>query len=227
MEAEKQKYLGYSRVSTARQGESKLSLEHQEKTIREYVDSQNGILVEIKTDIESGSKNDRRNVIECIAECQENNYIMVISRLDRLSRDVTFLNNMIKSQVKFVVLDMREATPTTLLIMSVIAQEELTTISNRIKYALESKRLRGEKWNQNNSFSDEQRQNSITARKKASVENENNIKAAELITLYIDKGLSYNAISKKLNENKYKTSRGCKFSPVTVSRLYKRTIDTL
>lgn len=224
MELEKQKYYGYSRVSTARQGESKLSLEHQAKTISDYVATQNGILVGIKTDIESGSKNNRKYVLECIAECQKNDYIMTISRLDRLSRDVTFLNNMIKSQVKFVVLDMKEATPTTLLIMSVIAQEELSNISCRIKNALEAKKLRGEKWNQNNSFSDEQRQKSVETRKQKALSNENNLKALELICLYVEKGLSFNSISKKLNENNYKTAKGCKFTPITISRLYKNRI---
>jgi hypothetical protein len=55
-------------------------------------------------------------------------------------------------------------------------------------------------------------------------ENENNIKAMQLIKLLRKDNLSYQAIATKLNETGYRTRRGLAFSAMQVQRLATQTI---
>jgi len=69
----------------------------------------------------------------------------VIAKLDRLSRNAAFLLTLRDAGTNFVAVDMPHATPVTVGIMAVIAEEERRLISERTKAAMKAAKARGVK----------------------------------------------------------------------------------
>ena len=136
-------FVAYYRVSTAKQGESGLGLEAQQKAVRDYLDGGRWTIVAEFTEIESGSRSDRPELAKAFAACRARKATLVISKLDRLSRDAHFLLGLQKAGVRFVAVDMPEANEMVVGIMAVIAEGERRMISARTKAALLAAKARG------------------------------------------------------------------------------------
>jgi len=78
-----------------------------------------------------------------MALCRLHNAVLVIAKLDRLSRDVHFLTGLQRAGVRFVAADMPEANEMVVQIMAVVAQAERKMISARTKAALQAAKARG------------------------------------------------------------------------------------
>lgn len=66
--------------------------------------SPNGQLVKEYTEIESGKVNDRLQLEDALHHCEMTGATLVVSKLDRLSRDLEFIAALMKSDnLKFVV----------------------------------------------------------------------------------------------------------------------------
>jgi DNA invertase Pin-like site-specific DNA recombinase len=75
--------------------------------------------------------------------CRQSNAILLVAKLDRLSRDAAFLLNLGKSGVRFQALDIPEANTLTLGVLASLAQHEREIISSRTRAALAARRARG------------------------------------------------------------------------------------
>lgn len=139
------KLIAYHRVSTDRQGSSGLGLEAQERATSDYAARINGTIVEKFTEIESGKDNQRPELHKALHQSKITGSTLVIAKLDRLSRNATFLLTLRDSGVNFVAADMPDANNLTVGIMALIAQHERESISKRTKEALTSAKLRGKK----------------------------------------------------------------------------------
>jgi DNA invertase Pin-like site-specific DNA recombinase len=139
------RFVAYYRVSTAKQGRSGLGLEAQREAVRVFLSSSAGTLAEEFTEIETGKNDARPQLARSLDACRLTGAVLVIAKLDRLSRDAHFLLGLEKAGAEFIAADMPNANRLTVRLMAVIAQEEREMISARTKVALAAARARGTK----------------------------------------------------------------------------------
>jgi DNA invertase Pin-like site-specific DNA recombinase len=139
------KFVSYLRVSTEKQGRSGLGLEAQRLAVAAFIGERHASLVAEFVEVESGRKNARPSLAEALATCRLHKGILVVAKLDRLSRDAHFLLGLKDSGVEFVCCDMPAANRLTVGIMAIVAEEEARLISTRTKAALLAAKARGVK----------------------------------------------------------------------------------
>jgi DNA invertase Pin-like site-specific DNA recombinase len=211
------KYIAYYRVSTDKQGASGLGLEAQRSDVRRFIHPEN-IDLEL-TEIESGKKAQRPVLNEAIALCHKHGATLLIAKLDRLSRDVFFISNLMKSGIKFIAVDQPSATELTIHIYAAMAQDERQRISKRTKDALAVKKAQGIKLGSPQNLTNEAREKAVISIKSKALNNENNIRAKAIINLLNSKGLTLQTIANELNASGFKTSQGNEFKPMQIKRL--------
>lgn len=138
------KIVTYTRVSTDRQGRSGLGLEAQEAAIAAYAAANAAHIVGAFTEVESGRNNTRPQLQAALKLARVTGAKLVIAKLDRLSRNAAFLLNLQESGVDFVACDNPTATPLTIGILALVAQDEARAISERTKAALKAAKARGQ-----------------------------------------------------------------------------------
>lgn len=139
------KFVAYFRVSTYRQELSGLGLDAQRQSVMEFLSGQQGNLVEEFTEVESGGNVNRPKLALAIESCRRHRAVLLISKLDRLGRNVAFIANLMDSGVPFIAADHPTAKPFELHIFAALGQEELRMISERTKAALAAAKARGQK----------------------------------------------------------------------------------
>lgn len=137
------KIVAYHRVSTARQGASRLGLEAQTKAISDFANDRGAQVVGSFTEVESGKDNDRPQLAKALHLAKVTGAVLVIAKLDRLSRNAAFLLTLRDSGVRFIAADMPDANDLTVGIMALVAQQEREAISKRTKEALAAAKARG------------------------------------------------------------------------------------
>ena len=144
-----QKIVKYFRVSTSRQAASGLGLEAQERDVQLYLQEHADVDHEIVgtfTDVESGRKADRPELINAIELCKATGAILLCAKLDRLSRSVAFIATLMEEKrLEFKVASMPSADKFQLHIYAALAQQEREFISKRTKAALAAAKARGVK----------------------------------------------------------------------------------
>lgn len=214
------RYVAYYRVSTKRQN---LGLDAQKNTVMNYINSNNGNLIKSFEEKESGKCDNRTELIKAIDYCKTNKATLIIAKLDRLSRNVSFIFALKDSGVNFYCCDIPECNTLTLGIFATIAQSERETISSRTKAALQAKKEMGIKLGAPNaSITDEMRVKSAEALKNKASNNINNKRAYTVISSLFERNMSLQAIATYLNNNEFRTSKNCLFTPASVSRLINR-----
>ena len=82
------RFVGYYRVSTAKQGRSGLGLEAQRKAVSDYLNGGAWELTGEFVEIESGKVDQRPKLEQALAMCELTGATLVVAKLDRLSRNV-------------------------------------------------------------------------------------------------------------------------------------------
>lgn len=139
------KIISYVRVSTQKQGASGLGLEAQKQAVESYINETGAELVAEFVEVESGKKTDRDRpqLAEALKACKKHKTVLVVAKLDRLARNVHFISGLMQAKVKFLALDMPEATDLTLHVMAAFAEHESKRISERTKAALAVAKSKG------------------------------------------------------------------------------------
>ncbi|RYF73503.1 MAG: recombinase family protein, partial [Cytophagaceae bacterium] len=117
------KYVPYYRVSTASQGKSGLGLSAQREIVNRFIKPHDQLLPEF-VEVESGKRADRPQLDAAIASAKQQGARLLIAKLDRLSRNVSFIFSLRNSEVDFVACDIPDANTLTVGIMAVLAQHE-------------------------------------------------------------------------------------------------------
>jgi DNA invertase Pin-like site-specific DNA recombinase len=136
------KIVAYYRVSTQRQGRSGLGLEAQRSAVMAYAKDRHQIVAEY-VEVESGKDNDRPQLAAALHRAKVTGSIVLIAKLDRLSRNAAFLLTLRDSGVRFIAADMPDANDMTVGIMAVVASEERKAIASRTREALAAAKARG------------------------------------------------------------------------------------
>jgi DNA invertase Pin-like site-specific DNA recombinase len=138
--------VAYYRVSTAKQGSSGLGLAAQQKAVEDLCAARGwSIIAPPFTEVESGRRADRPELLKAIGRCRLTGARLVIAKLDRLSRNAAFLLTLRDSGIEFVAADMPDANTLTVGIMALVAQQEREATSQRTKEALAAAKARGQR----------------------------------------------------------------------------------
>jgi len=221
------KFIAYTRVSTQKQG---LGLEAQTSTIESYAKANNGKVIASYSEKESGKETINRPALkDAIARAKQEGAILLVAKLDRLSRDIIDIFTLKKdTALTFEVCDIDASDTMTLGIFATLAQKEREMISKRTREALAAKKAEGVQLGNPNITNRTEAglaqarkagQASAQARKTAAYTNDSNRKAYAAI-----KGRegSLQQLADYLNEAGFYTSTGKPFGKMQVKRLMER-----
>jgi len=212
------KYVTYYRVSTKQQGDSGLGLEAQERDIDLFLSNYSDTPYKVVgsfTEVESGKNNDRAELKKAISLAKEEDALLLVAKLDRLSRDVEFIAGVIKN-VNIKVASMPNADNFQLHIYAALAEKERDFISTRTKQALAAAKERGVKLGGLRDKTGERNK----AKKAQATERAESIRT--LIEPMVKSGYSLRKIASSLNSANQTTASGAEYKAVTVSRIIKR-----
>src|SRR5215813_3473845 len=95
MPAHHGKYVSYYRVSTDKQGKSGLGLDAQKAAVANRLNGGRWQIVGEFVEVESGKRASRPQLDAAIAACKKHKAKLIVAKLDRLSRNVSFLLKLI------------------------------------------------------------------------------------------------------------------------------------
>ena len=220
------KITSYLRVSTARQGRSGLGLEAQRAAILNYATSRNGIITKEFCEVESGKANTRPQLLAALHHAKVTGSVLVIAKMDRLSRNAAFLLTLRDSGVKFIAADLPDANELTVGIMALVAEQERHAISQRTKDALQAYKARGLKLGNPNGAAALQRAGKGNVAGVQAIKEKADSHAQDLRPVLADlneQGItSLGAIAKALNDGNFKTPRGGIWYKTSVANLLAR-----
>ena len=106
----------------ANERESGLGLESQQARVRDYVAANHGRLIGEYSETVSGRKNDRPQLATALTTCRIMGAVLVIARLDRLSRNVAMIARLMDSGTDFVATDFPYANKFTIHLLAAVAE---------------------------------------------------------------------------------------------------------
>ena len=87
------RFVSYLRVSTDRQGKSGLGLDAQKEAVAKHLNGGSWTQIDEFVEVESGKDNDRPELAKALARCKLTGATLIVAKLDRLSRNQSFLMN--------------------------------------------------------------------------------------------------------------------------------------
>ena len=146
-------FVAYYRVSTEQQGRSGLGLDAQKEAVTRFIAAKPAAsLLAAFEEVESGKRSDRPQLAAALAACRAKRAVLVIAKLDRLSRNVRFLLSIVEGvgEGGVVFCDLPQIPPGAmgkffLTLLAAVAELEAGLISQRTRAALAAARARGVK----------------------------------------------------------------------------------
>jgi DNA invertase Pin-like site-specific DNA recombinase len=142
--------VAYYRVSTRQQQRSGLGIEAQRATVARFAETEGLTIVAEYVEAETGKGADaldrRPQLAAALAAAKTAKCCVLVSKLDRLSRDVAFVAGLMAQRVPFIVAELgRDADPFMLHLYAALAEKERRLISERTKAALAIRKAGGGK----------------------------------------------------------------------------------
>lgn len=208
----------YRRVSTSEQGKSGLGLEAQGSALARFCTAEGFETVASFEDVASGklSLDGRPGLAAALAKAARLKCPVIVSKLDRLSRDVAFISGLMARGVPFIVAELgADVDPFVLHLFAALGQKERQLISQRTRDALASMVGTGKLGNKTNL---------VEAQAKGAA---GNVAASAAFAARVlpvigglrNSGLSLNKIADRLNDLNTPTMRGGLWTAKAVSRV--------
>jgi DNA invertase Pin-like site-specific DNA recombinase len=211
-------FVSYYRVSTDRQGRSGLGLDAQKEAVQHRLNGGWWQLIAEFVEIESDKRAKRPQLDAALAACKKHKAKLVVAKLDRLSRNVSFLLKLIESGVDVLFADLPELNGAmgkfVLITMANVAELEAGLISERTKAALNAAKARGVKLGRHGA--------EVLAPKYRREARQRAKQLAPLIRELQEKGYSRNRIAAELNKRKVPTPREGRWDHSSVRNVLKR-----
>jgi DNA invertase Pin-like site-specific DNA recombinase len=215
------KAVMYRRVSTSEQGKSGLGLEGQAEAIARFCETEGFEVITEFQDVASGKLpiEGRPGLAAALEKARKFKCPVIVSKLDRLSRDVAFISGLMVRGVPFIVAELgADADPFMLHLYAALSEKERKLISQRTRDALAGKKR------QEPSHKFGNRSNLAEAQAKGRAANVASSFAFAQRTLpTIQKlmagGMSMNAVAAHLNTMNSPTMRGGRWTAKAVSRV--------
>jgi DNA invertase Pin-like site-specific DNA recombinase len=139
-----ERYVGLVRVSTEKQGESRLGLEAGHADLQRYATETGATLITVLEEVESGTHDDiidRPRLLKALTLCKRHKACLLIPKVDRLVRSTIVHSDIKRSGVPFRAVDNPHANEFTLDILVAVAAQEARAISDRTRKALAAYKL--------------------------------------------------------------------------------------
>jgi DNA invertase Pin-like site-specific DNA recombinase len=142
--------VAYYRVFTKQQHRSGLGIEAQRAMVTRFAAAEGLQIIAEYVEVETGKGADaldrRPQLAAALSAARSARCGVLVSKLDRLSRDVAFVSGLMAQRVPFVVAELgRDADPFMLHLYAALAEKERRLISERTKAALAAKKAQGAK----------------------------------------------------------------------------------
>ena len=216
--------IGYLRVSTKEQGRRGFSLEAQRREMEDFGAREGFTVNSWYQDVQTGGGADalqlRPGLAAALKQAKVRRWPVIVSRLDRLSRNVHFISGLMEHRVHFIVAALgKDCDHFVLHIYASLAEQERKLISDRNRAGAASRKLRGHPFGLESLSKAERRRISAlggAAKSKAAMER------AEAYRLHIEwalrqpgfrgRRISFNCAAEKLNERNIESSMGRRWS---------------
>src|SRR3954447_7219446 len=140
--------IAYYRVSTKRQQRSGLGLDAQRAAVTRFAEAEGMTIIGEYVEVETGKGADaldrRPRLAAALLAARKAKCSVLVSKLDRLSRDVAFISGLMAQRVPFIVAELgRDADPFMLHLYAALAEKERRLISERTRAALAARKANG------------------------------------------------------------------------------------
>ncbi len=218
--------VAYLRVSTADQGRRGNGLDAQREAIERFAESEGLQVVQWVSEVETGKGADamerRPKLAEALSLAKKKHVPVIVSKLDRLSRDVAFISGLMSNGVPFVVTELGlDVDPFVLHLYAALGEKERRLISTRTREALAALKRKGVK------LGNPSRRALVQAGRKGAAANKEEADTfAQSILPHIQghqqRGLSLRAIAEEFNRSGIRTARGGQWTATQLSMIQRR-----
>ena len=219
------KAVAYIRVSTAQQGRSGLGIEAQRDAIQRFAAAEGLELLAEFVEIETGKGSDaldrRPQLAASLSAARRADCPVIVSKLDRLSRDVAFIAGLMAQRVPFMVADLgSNPDPFMLHLWAALAEKERNVIAQRTRDALAQAKANGKQLGNRTNLAEAQAIGRQVVADQAQQRAENilpvirEIQGAGCSTL--------REIAEVLNRRGIQTARGAEWTAMAVKRVMDR-----
>ncbi len=217
--------VAYYRVSTRQQQRSGLGIGAQRATVTRFAEAEGLTIIAEFVEVETGKGADaldrRPQLAAALAAARTAKCSVLVSKLDRLSRDVAFVAGLMAQRVPFIVAELgRDADPFMLHLYAALAEKERRLISERTKAALAIRKANGTKLGNPINICEAGDMGRVTL--AAAADEHARGLLSVLRTVRAEGLITLAAITSALNERRIPTPRGASWHVSSVANLLAR-----
>ena len=217
--------VAYYRVSTRQQQRSGLGIGAQRATVTRFAEAEGLTIIAEFVEVETGKGADaldrRPQLAAALAAARTAKCSVLVSKLDRLSRDVAFVAGLMAQRVPFIVAELgRDADPFMLHLYAALAEKERRLISERTKAALAIRKANGTKLGNPINIREAGDMGRVTL--AAAADEHARGLLSVLRTVRNEGSITLAAITSALNERRIPTPRGASWHVSSVANLLAR-----